>query len=186
MPVQLRKLKYHVSVSVDGYILSRGDGFDAFPQGDDPAQYLQSLHAYGIALMGRRTYEAGLQAGIDDPYPHLMSYVFSRTLRARGDSQVELVSDDAAEWVRRLKACPGKDLYLCGGAQLAASLFKANLVDEMILKVNPVLRGAGRRLLSELDTDIELVRESSMAYGDGVVMLSYRIRKTDGASPHAA
>ena len=175
-PVQLRKLKYHVNVSVDGFILSNGEGFDAFPQGDDATQYLQSLHAYGIALMGRRTYEAGLQTGIEDPYPHLMSYVFSRTLGMRHGSQVEVVSGDAAQWVRGLKTCPGKDLYLCGGAQLAASLFKARLIDEVILKVSPVLRGSGRRLLSGLDTDIALVCESSTAYDDGVVMLAYRVQ----------
>lgn len=181
-PIQMRKLKYHVNVSVDGFILSKGDGFDAFASQDgDSEQYLQSLHAYGIALMGRGTYEAGLQAGVDDPYPHLMSYVFSSTMRSRAGSQVEMVSGDAAAWVRRLKTCPGKDLYLCGGAQLAASLFKAGLIDEVILKVSPVLRGSGRRLLSELDEDIVLTRESSAAYDDGVVMLSYRVEKREVA-----
>ncbi len=174
-PIQMRKLKYHVNVSVDGFILGKGQGFDAFPQGDESAQYLQSLHAYGIALMGRHTYEAALEAGVDDPYPHLMSYVFSSSPGLHLGSQVERISDDAAQWVRRMKTCPGKDLFLCGGAQLAASLFKANLIDEVILKVSPVLKGSGRRLLSELDTDIALVRESSAVHDDGVVMLTYRV-----------
>jgi len=46
----------------------------------------------------------------------------------------------------------------------------------VILKVSPVLRGSGRRLLSGLDTDIALVCESSTAYDDGVVMLAYRVQ----------
>lgn len=181
-PIQMRKLKYHVNTSVDGFIMNQSDGFAAFPvPGDASEQYLQSLHAYGIALMGRCTYETGLEAGIDDPYPHLMSYVFSRTMRIKHGSQVEVVSEDAAAWVRRLKTCPGKDLYLCGGAELAVSLFRANLIDEMILKVSPVLQGSGKRLLSEINKDIVLTRESSAAYDDGVVMLSYRVEKCEVA-----
>ncbi|MCL1636064.1 dihydrofolate reductase family protein [Luteimonas sp. SX5] len=183
--LQMRKLKYHVNVSVDGFILSQGEGFDAFPHGDESAQYLQSLHAYGIALMGRRTYEASQKTGIDDPYPHLMSYVFSRSSSVRTNPQVELVRDEATDWVRRMKACPGKDLYLCGGADLAASLFKAGLIDEVILKVNPLLKGAGRRLLSGLETEIALVHNSSAAYDDGVVMLTYRVQKNDVGQPIA-
>lgn len=182
-PVQMRKLKYHVNVSVDGFILSQGESFDAFPQGDESAQYLQSLHAYGIALMGRRTYEASQKVGVDDPYPHLMSYVFSRSSSLRTNPQVELVRDEATDWVRRMKACPGKDLYLCGGADLAASLFKAGLIDEVILKVNPVLKGSGRRLLSGVETDIALAHKNSAAYDDGVVMLTYRVQKNESVEP---
>lgn len=175
-PVQVRKLKYHVNVSVDGFILSKGEGFNAFAAQDDSTQYLESLHAYGIALMGRHTYDAALEAGIADPYPHLMSYVFSRSPRVDVDPRVEWVTQEAADWVRRLKTCPGKDIYLCGGAHLATSLFKAGLIDEMILKVSPVLLGSGQRLLSELDGRISLLRESSVAYDDGTVMLTYRVQ----------
>lgn len=173
--VQMRKLKYHVNASVDGYLLNEGPGFDAFSQGDDPARYLDSLHAYGIVLMGRNTYEASLKAGVADPYPHLMSYVFTRTLRQSAGSAVEMVSGDATDWVRRLKTCPGKDLYLCGGAQLASSLFRAGLIDEVVVKLSPVLQGAGRRL-SELGGQIALVCESGVAHDDGAVVLTYRVR----------
>lgn len=173
--VQMRKLKYHVNASVDGYLLNDGLGFDAFSQGGDPARYLDSLHAYGIVLMGRNTYEASLKAGVADPYPHLMSYVFTRTLRRNAGSAVEMVSGEATEWVRRLKTCPGKDLYLCGGAQLAASLFRAGLIDEVVVKLSPVLQGAGRRL-AELGGEIALVCESGVAHDDGAVVLTYRVR----------
>lgn len=173
--VQMRKLKYHVNASVDGYLLNEGLGFDAFPQGDDPARYLDSLHAYGIVLMGRNTYEASLKAGVVDPYPHLMSYVFTRILRAGASSAVEIVSGEATDWVRRMKACPGKDLYLCGGAQLAASLFRAGLIDEVVVKLSPVLQGAGRRL-SELGGEIALDCEGGVAHNDGAVVLTYRVR----------
>lgn len=176
-PVQIRKLKYHVSASLDGYVLETGRGTQgvATPSGDS-TRYLESLHAYGIVLMGGNTYEAHMRAGDADPYPHLMSYVFSRNLKPAPGSSVEIVADDAAAWIRRLKTCPGKDLYLHGGAQLASSLFVAGLIDEIIVELNPVLQGSGRRLLSELAGDIALVRGNGVAYEDGTVRLTYRVR----------
>lgn len=175
--VQIRKLKYHVSASLDGYVLETGrDAQGVAAQSGDSTRYLESLHAYGIVLMGRATYEAHLRAGDADPYPHLMSYVFSRNLKSAPGSSVEVIADDAAAWIRRLKTCPGKDLYLHGGAQLASSLFAAGLIDEIIVELNPVLQGSGRRLLSELAGDIVLVRGNGVAYEDGTVRLTYRVR----------
>jgi dihydrofolate reductase len=43
---------------------------------------------------------------------------------------------------------PGKDIYLCGGADLATTLFAENLIDEIILKLNPLLFGSGIPLFS--------------------------------------
>jgi hypothetical protein len=51
-------------------------------------------------------------------------------------------------WLGGLKAEAGKDIYLCGGADLATELFKKGLLDEVILKLNPVLLGSGIPLLT--------------------------------------
>jgi dihydrofolate reductase len=47
--------------------------------------------------------------------------------------------------VRELKRRPGQDLWRCGGAQLAGALLPE--IDELVLKVNPLLAGDGIRLL---------------------------------------
>lgn len=177
-PVQIRKLKYHVGTSLDGYVLEQPGGDGSAARAYDSERYLESLHAYGIVLMGRNTYEASQRAGLADPYPHLMSCVFSRTLRQAAESPVEVIASDAVTWVRRLKTCPGKDLYLRGGAQLAASFFAAGLIDEVIVEVHPVLQGSGRRLLPELEDEVALERKNGVAYEDGTVRLTYRIRNS--------
>jgi len=174
--IQMRKLKYHVNTSADGFILSDVKGLGDIAGGEEPSQYLRSLHAYGVALMGWRTYEAMRALGFDDPYPHLMSYVFSRTCPVKAAPQVEVVSTEACEWIGRMKACPGKDLYLCGGASLATSLFQANLIDEVVLKVNPILVGSGRRLLSEIEGRIKLSHNTSFVHQDGAVILTYQVQ----------
>ncbi len=177
--VQMRRLKYQVAVSADGYLLEPNDGFQIYPSQEDAEQYLHSLHAYGIVLMGRCAYEAAQRAGYDDPYPHLMSYVFSRTQEAFVHPRVEMVRESAESWVRRIKACPGKDICLGGGARLAASLFKAGLIDEVILKLYPMMRGSGQKLLSDLDEPIAMGWQSSTACEDGTVMLSYGVLAED-------
>ena len=172
----MRKLKYHVASTLDGFIAREDGSFDCFSgEGEHVNDYLESLKSYGAVLMGRRTYEVGLSMGVTDPYPFLKSYVFSRTIKKRPDERVEIISDDAAEIVRKLKSEPGKDIYLCGGAELAAQLFKEELVDEVIVKLNPLLLGSGIPLLPDIGRLISLELIDTKVYDSGVVLLSYRV-----------
>jgi len=172
----MRKLKYHVASSADGFIAREDGSFDCFPgKGDHVAEYLDSLKSYGAVLMGRKTYEVGLKMGVTDPYPFLKSYVFSRTMKKSPDERVEIVSENAGEMVRKLKDESGKDIYLCGGAKLAAELFKEKLVDEVILKLNPLLLGSGIPLLPDIGRHIDLELIDTKVYTSGVVLLSYRV-----------
>jgi dihydrofolate reductase len=139
----MRRLIYYVACTVDGFI-AREDGsfdcfltegehydylFDAFPE-TFPAHYRAAVglsagnRQFDAVLMGRRTYEVGLKLGVTSPYPHLRQYVFSRGMEASPDAGVQLVREDAAAAVRELKREPGKDVWLCGGGELAAELFE--------------------------------------------------------------
>lgn len=173
----MRKLKYYVAVTVDNYIASKDGSFDAFlAEGEHVTDYLESFKWFDVVLMGRKTYEVGLKDGVTNPYPTMKQYVFSRTMKASPDENVELVSENIVELVRELKNETGKDIYLCGGADLATTLFAENLIDEIILKLNPVLLGSGIPLFSGVikQTDLELT--DSKIYGNGVVLLFYRVK----------
>ena len=174
----MRKLKYHVATTADGFIARDDGSFDCFPmEGEHVADYLETLKSYGAVLMGRRTYEVGLKVGVTDPYPHLESYVFSRTMKESPDERVKLVAENPMATVRKLKAEAGKDIYLCGGADLATELFREDLIDEVILKVNPLLLGSGIPLMSDIGRHVDLELIDSKVYNGGVVLLSYRVKK---------
>lgn len=173
----MRKLKYHCATSLDGYVADKDGRFDGFMmEGPHVADFVESLPTYGVALMGRKTYELGLRAGVTNPYPFLKSYVFSRTLAESPDPEVTLVRDRAAEVVRELKTQGGKDIWLVGAGELAATLFAADLIDELTLKVNPILLGDGIPLVARLPRIETLELLGSKRYDNGVVLLSYGVR----------
>lgn len=174
----MRKLKYHVACTVDGFIAHKDHTIEGFiPEGDHVTDYLESLkNDYDIALMGRRTYEFGFQFGVTNPYPWMKQYVLSRTMETSPDPNVELVSNNIIEFVRELKNGTGKDIYLCGGSDLATTLFTENLIDEIILKVNPVVFGSGIPLFSEAIKQTDLALTDSKIYNTGVILLTYRVK----------
>jgi dihydrofolate reductase len=187
----MRKLIYFVACTADGFI-SRLDGtFDFFPMSGAhipfiaeefpetiPGHLRDTLGVTGgnthfdTVVMGRNTYEVGTKVGVTNPYPHLRQYLVSRTLAARPHLQVHLVPDDPAALVRGLKQGDGLDIWLCGGAGLAGSLYGE--IDELILKVNPVVLGTGLPLFRGVSgvTDLELV--DHRVFDGGVAIHWYR------------
>ena len=156
----MRRLVYYVAVSVDGFIADARGGVEDFPV--DPAtltalfaEYPETCPAhlremvgvdaparhFDTVVMGRRTHQPALDAGLTSAYPHLRQYVVTRRGDLPPDPTVTVVEDDPAGAVRALKAEDGLDVWLCGGGDLAGQL--ADEVDELHLKVNPVTLGSG-------------------------------------------
>jgi dihydrofolate reductase len=131
---------------------------------------------FDTVLMGRSTYEPGLEIGLSSPYPTPEQYVFSTTMEESPDEEVTLVSKDAAGLIGGLKSESGKDIWLAGGATLAASLFSEGLVDELMLKVNPVVLGSGIPLFSGGTKKVDLDLEDSRMFVGGVALLRYRVK----------
>ena len=173
----MRRLKYHVAITLDGFIAHTDHTVNGFvDEGQHVTDYFASLkNDYDIVLMGRRTYEFGFQFGVTNPYPWLRQYVMSRSMTKSPDANVELVSENIFEFVRGLKQEEGKDIYLCGGADLAARLLEENLIDEIVVKLNPVVFGDGIQLFSGTAKQAALELSSSKIYENGVMLLNYRV-----------
>ena len=191
----MRDLTYYVACSVDGFIAHADGSHDGFAQ---DREYFADLFAafpetvpshlrdvmgiqaenkwFDIVLMGRKTYEIGLKEGVTSPYSHLKQYLFSHTMQASPDENVELVSDNSVELVANLKRETGKGIWLCGGANLASTLFAHNLIDQLILKINPFLMGSGIPLVSGVIPQTALELTNSKIYGNGVLVVHYRVK----------
>src|SRR5262245_56523582 len=174
----MRKLKYYVASTVDGFIGHEDGSVNGFlDQGEHVADYVESLNRrFDVVLIGRKTYEFGFQFGVTNPYPCMKQYVFARAMKESPDANVTLVSENIVELVRELKSESGKDIYLCGGADLATMLFEEKLIDEVVLKLNPLLFGSGIPLLSKSSRPIDLELTGSKVYENGVLLLHYRVK----------
>jgi dihydrofolate reductase len=191
----MRTLTYYVACSVDGFIAHTDGSHDGFAH--DP-QYFADLFAsfpetvpshlrdrmnihaenkwFDIVLMGRKTYEIGLKEGVTSPYSHLRQYLFSRSMQQSPDDNVELVSANAIERITALKNESGKGIWLCGGANLATTLFANRLIDQLILKVNPFLMGTGIPLFSGEIQQTALDLTDRKIYDNGVLLLNYKLK----------
>ncbi len=179
----MRAMIYYVAASLDGFIAHPDGGFDSFPMGDHVPAFFAALPAFGAVVMGRRTYEVGLKQGVTSPYPMIPEQVvFSRTMTASPDPAVRLVADDAVGEVARLKAAEGGPVWLCGGAQLAGQLWRAGQIDEVWVKLNPVVLGAGIPLFEGAGVQSTALRlGQSRRFDSGVIELRYRVERPAAA-----
>jgi dihydrofolate reductase len=176
-----RKVIYYVAMSIDHNIAHEDESIDGFlMEGQAITDYVKSLQDYDTVLMGRRTYEWGYQFGVEPGQPapmyaHMMQYVFSQSMENYQHEQLHVIREDPADFVHELKAQMGGAIYLCGGGQLAGNLLEAGLVDELILKVNPVLFGKGVPVFGNLSKTLNLTLLDTKVYNNGMIFLHYAI-----------
>ncbi|HMG74772.1 MAG TPA: dihydrofolate reductase family protein [Pyrinomonadaceae bacterium] len=140
-----------------------------------------------VILIGRKTYEAMLGYG-QTSYPGAKNYVFSRSKKKsaaltktlaskkKSDKNVEIVTADATKFVGDLKQKKGKGICLFGGGELAKGLFEADLIDEVILNIHPVLLGSGIPLFHEMKKQIDLEFLDCLILKGGYLAVTYRVK----------
>jgi dihydrofolate reductase len=183
----MRKLKIIEHVSLDGVIqTSSGQGDDDFPYGDWSAPYrspagLEKVVAmYGEhcdLLLGRRTYDlfSGFwpkapKSPMADRLNAATKYVVTHRPESLAWGPFEGIGSDVVESVRGIKTKDGSDLILTGSSTLTSALIEHGLADEVILLVNPVLLGKGKRIFAEGTPPRALTLEHSEALPSGIVV----------------
>jgi dihydrofolate reductase len=175
----MRKVTFGGANSLDNCFARKDHSVDWLMWSDEAgavmADYWKTIDT---VLMGRKTYEVALQQtkGKSNPYPGVKSYVFSRTLPKSEDPGVEIVSEDAAAFVRKLKSEEGKDICVMGGGDFAKTLFEADLIDEIGFYIHPVLLGSGIPVFNEMNHQIDLELLDCKPFKNGTVLISYRVK----------
>jgi dihydrofolate reductase len=129
-------------------------------------------------LLGRKTYELFASYWPDhrDEAPGIdraTKYVASRGTVAFSWERSLLLKGDAVEAVEGLKAQDGPDLQVHGSGDLLQTLLKHDLIDELWLKVFPILLGAGKRLFAGGTIPAAFTLTDSQVSPKGVVIASY-------------
>lgn len=134
-------------------------------------------------LQGRRTYEVSAAAWPDrsgdafsDWINGVQKYVVSDTL-----SEDELIwkpttiirGPDLIRTVSELRAQPGGYIYVYGSATMVRSLLAADLVDELLLTIEPIILGGGKSIFSDDGKAIPFTLASTAAASTGAQVCRY-------------
>jgi dihydrofolate reductase len=178
-----RRIVAYIATSADGYI-ARPDGdvewLNRRPHTMDYGMR-QFYATIDTILWGRKTYDwllryqarQGKTEGLFDT--KVANYVFSRNPPSQPPDGVAFVSEPVKAFAQRLRATPGRRIWMMGGGELIASFLDAGEIDEFDIHVIPVFIGEGIPLVAPRHRDVELRLRSSRKYPDGVVRLRYEV-----------
>ena len=174
----MKKAIFGVASSLDNYIARKDGAIDWILRGEEAASAMADFwKTVDTVVIGRKTYEPVLKSGAPFPtLPGVKNYVLSRTLKEVPDKNVEIIREDAAEFLRKLKTQESERVIAVTGGLLAKPLFEANLIDEVRVNIHPILLGSGIPLFHETKHKIDLELVTCQPFKNGCVLVTYRVK----------
>jgi dihydrofolate reductase len=172
----MRAIRYSVAMSLDAYIAGPNGEYDWIVM--DPEIDFGAMFArYDTLLMGRKTFEVA-SAESAPAMPGTKTVVVSRTLRPEDYPGVTIIANDLEGSVAKLRAEPGKDIWLFGGGSLFRGLLELGLVDAVEVAVIPVLLGGGIPFLPPPAARTTLKFVGNRLYKkSGIMSLEYAVER---------
>jgi dihydrofolate reductase len=132
-------------------------------------------------LLGRRTYEwlaarwPSRRGELADRLNSLPKYVVSSTLEDPNWTNSTVLKGDPVDEVSKLKDSLDGEIVVAGSFQLLRTLMEYDLVDELRLKIFPVVLGAGGRLFGDTTDTKPLRLANAQTLGEGIAFLTYEL-----------
>src|SRR3954447_1140607 len=190
----MRKLKIIEHISLDGVIQTTSGPEDDFPYGDWTAPYrspagLQLVtEMYGETfdvLFGRRTYDLlasfwpkAPKSPMADRLNAAKKYVVTHRPESLEWGPFEAIGPDLVDSVRRIQARTGPVLIVTGSSTLTSVLLDHGLADELVLLVNPIVLGKGKRFFEGGSLPRGFALGSTMALPSGILVNIYKLIPT--------
>lgn len=175
----MRKISLFIAMSLDGYIADKEGGVDWLNgQGDEETvdSYSEFVKGIDTILMGWNTYnqivtQLSPQMWIYDDF---MTYVITHR-ECISSEKICFTQNNPVELVKKLRKENGKDIWICGGADIIRQLMAEDLIDCYYITVIPTLLGSGIRLFPDGKQKIDLRLLKTRSY-NGMIDLVYMRR----------
>ena len=184
------KIVISENVTLDGVVqdptgeegFARGGWFGQIKDRPDVAKLAldDALHAEAL-LLGRRSYEffaarwPSRSGELADRLNSLPKYVVSSTLEDPDWNNSTVLKGAAVDEVSKLKQELDGEILVLASFQLLRALMERDLVDELRLKIFPVVLGAGERLFGETNNTKPLRLLDNQTIDDGVAFLTHQL-----------
>ncbi len=176
----MRLVRYHVAVSLDGFISPPDGAADWLePYGKVAVGFLGPwMKQIGGIIVGRATYDQSIGMG-GWMYGQTPALVMTSRPIEKGPQSIHAYGGDPAAGLASLRARMSQqdldtDIWLYGGGVTAGLFLRHNLIDLVELAVVPVALGKGRPLFADTETQLTFEHTGSQPIGMGCVVNSYR------------
>jgi len=177
----MRKVILDLAVSLDGFIEGPNKEIDWCIMEED-MQFDEFLDSIDTIFYGRVSYDMWGEYQADETTPaaekkiwdavhQKQKYVFSKMPKI--SDRVVYINENIPQEVEKIKAQPGKDIWLYGGAGLIKSFIDTDMIDIYRLAIHPVVLGSGTPLFDKLEQRINLKLISTKNTGSGVILTEY-------------
>ena len=199
----MRKVILAMQMTLDGFSTGPNGEMDWLPPFNDEKSWKDlheemwnQLRSVDTFLLGRVTYqiwEKHWPAAATSPSStrndiefsrfaeKTQKIVFSKTLERAEWKNTRLVKENIAEEIARMKQQPGKNMVVAGGAGIAQTFMRLDLIDEYYVTVHPVVLGMGKPLFGNLGDRIKLKLVGTKTFNTGAVELHYQPKTESGA-----
>ncbi|WP_417084788.1 dihydrofolate reductase family protein [Evtepia gabavorous] len=176
----MRKVSLFIAMSLDGYIADSKGGVDWLNghgnYDENTDTYSEFAKTIDTILMGWNTYHQIVTelSPMEWVYNEFTTYVITHNEHTSSE-KIRFVDINPVDLVKRLKEQNGKDIWVCGGANLVQQLVNEDLIDYYYITVIPTLLGSGIRLFENGKYEIKLRLLDTQSY-NGMTDLIYTRR----------
>ena len=176
----MRKISLFIAMSLDGYIAdSEGSVEWLTGQSNDDDNidtYSDFVKDIDTVIMGWNTYHQIITELSPDKwvYDEFTTYVITHHKEISSD-KIKFIDESPVELVKKLREENGKDVWICGGANIVQQLVKENLIEYYYITVVPTILGSGIRLFENTKREMKLRLLKAQTY-NGMVDLVYTRR----------
>jgi len=163
------KITLMMAVTADGLIAKNSNHFPNWTSAEDKRLFHKISNEQGVVIFGESTFNT-----FPAPLPGRLNVVFTLNKNPKPVDGVKWVTGDIEAVIKKMESEGHTKAILGGGAYLNSLFLEKNLINEIILTIEPLIFGKGLGVFSkDLNAKLELIELKKL--NTSSIMLHYRV-----------